>query len=174
MEDQAQERLHEMEFTFWRIYSLRDVERFLEALPMLAGVAAILWSMLVLGVQCCALAENPEQRPIRVCSAALEGLLLLGLVVLLGRICLPNSLLPEDSILNFRFYTRELDTILKPLEQLGQERQLFALKQVMENLSVKILLAGFSAPLLWWIGWGLTFRKMANRPPCVKSQTEKN
>ncbi len=174
MEDQAQERLNKMEFAFWRIYSLRDVERFLEALPMLAGVAAILWAMLVLGVQCCAAAENPEQRRTLRYNAGLEALLMLALTLLLGHICLPNSLLPKDSILNFRFYARELDTILKALGQLGQERQLFTLKRVMENLSVKILLAGFSTPLLWWIGWGLTFRKMVNRQLCGKSQIEKN
>lgn len=163
MEDQAQERLQKIEFTFWRIYSLQDVSHFLETLPMLAGVAAILWAMLVLGVQCCALAENLEQRRTLWYSAGLEALLMLALMLLLGRISLPGSLLPEDSILNFKFYAQELDTIFGTLTALGQGQSLLALKQLTENLAAKCLISGFFAPLLWWIGRNIGLRRMENK-----------
>lgn len=152
LEDQAQERLNKMEFTYWRIYSLRDVEGLLEALPKLAAVAGILWAMLVLGIRCCTLAGKPEWRRSLWRSAGVEALLVLALGLLLRGISLPGSLLPEDSILNFGFYGRELGTILGALEQLGQGKSLLALRQLTQNLAVKTLLAGFFAPLLWWIG----------------------
>lgn len=154
LEDQAKERLQSAEAASWQIYSLRDMEDFLKTMPMLAGVAGILWAMIVLGIYCCILIGKMDQSRFFWWNVGLEALLILTLVLMLRSITLPGSLLPSDSILNFRYYVQEFETVFETLTQFSQQEQtLFALRHFMEGLATVILYIAAAAPLLWCFGW---------------------
>lgn len=156
LEDQAKERLQSPEAASWQIYSLRDVEDFLKTLPKLAGVAGVLWAMIVLGIYCCILVGRMDWRRIFWWNVGLEALLILTLVLMLRSITLPGSLLPSDSILNFRYYVQELDTIFETLTQFSQQEQaIFAQRHFMEGLATTILYITAAAPLLWCFVWAV-------------------
>lgn len=179
-EDQAQERLQGMESDFWQIYSLRDVEVFLKTLPKLAGVAGVLWAMIILGIHCCILIGKVEYRRILWGNVGLEALLMLTLVLVLKSITLPGSLLPSDSILDLRYYVQELETIFDTLTQFSQQEQpLIALRQNAERLATIILYIAAATPLLWCFGWAVkkkrkTYGNCHNRNSIRKNLREEN
>lgn len=80
---------------------------------------------------------------------------------------LARSLLPEDSILNFRYYTQEFETFFETLAQFVQQEQpIFALREFMEGLATTILYIVAATPLLWCFSWSAS-GKTVDTQNCV-------
>lgn len=155
LEDQNQEWLYQIQTKDWYIYSLGTVSEFLNELPKIALVGAILVAMVVLWVQSCILIGAPEEyRRTLIANGILEAALLCALVLLLKHINLPASLLPPENILDFSYYAQELGECFGGLQKLGQagEPVLLEAKHIKEMAAI-IAICGVLTPLLWvlWV-----------------------
>ena len=130
------------------VYSLNDVQAFMDALPQVAGVLALFPFALILWTYSVSLSKSPRKHRTLLCVNGAAGvLLLLGMAFLLNGIELPSSLLPQNSILQFSHYGREFSEIFSALQNLsaaGNETAATVLSQAQTMLwvSLGILIAG--------------------------------
>lgn len=151
LEDQAQEMLYQIQSDSWWIYSLNAVEQFLNNLPKLALLAGILWTMIILWLHNCFLIGHSQKYYwCLVVNITVELLLMLALFLLLSQVDLPASLLPENNIFDWLYYTLESNTIFDALNTLGMFVQpLLVLKDFTNAMTEKILLCVTMLPLTW-------------------------
>lgn len=99
-----------------RIYSLRDVITFQNALPYLVLAAVMIFAGIVLWAISCVLsiAVDSHKRAIRI-IIVLTAAIFCALAILLSRIELPASLMPPDNIFDFQHYTKELVSVFYSL-----------------------------------------------------------
>lgn len=102
------------------IYSFSELEKFLEALPLLGMVLGIMLAAVILWIFCCFMAKEPRKnRAGLVINITLGVLLLAGLFFTLRMVELPSSMLPREQITEFGYYTREFESILFALKHLA-------------------------------------------------------
>lgn len=95
-----------------RIFSLGDMEQFLNQLPRIAGGAAVLLAGLVFLI---AAWRMPKAGLLRCVNGALAALCLCLLPGMLSKILLPGSLLPEENVFALSHYRTALDTVFNGL-----------------------------------------------------------
>lgn len=104
------------------VYSLSEIGRFLEAVPSLAGILSLLLLALILWAYSFCLSKNAEKhRTALFINCALGAALLAGIALLLSRIDLPSSLLPQENILDFGHYAAEFSQILAALQSFAAQ-----------------------------------------------------
>lgn len=104
------------------VYSLSEIGRFLEAVPSLAGILSLLLFALILWAGSFHLSKNAgKHKKALWCNGVLAIALLAGMVLLLYRIDLPSSLLPQDNIFDFGHYSREFTEIFAALQDFAAQ-----------------------------------------------------
>lgn len=98
-----------------RIYSLHDVQQFAEAMPWVAGVAAIMLVSMILWAGSWMI----SRRGVWAVNLPIIAGALLALPRVLGQFDLPASLLPEGSILDLAYYRKNLQQILTAMDAVG-------------------------------------------------------
>ncbi len=114
----------------WRIYSMETVSAFWEQLPTVALCAMLILCGLVLWLYTLAISAHTN-RPGRLflfCGIA-SILLLFALFRILPHIELPSAMLPAESILDFRHYAAELQTLRSGLAPFSDAARRFAQQQ---------------------------------------------
>lgn len=105
-----------------RVYSMNDAGTFLQALPLLAGLLAVLvCGMLLLGCSCVLSRREENGQLVLWINAVLAAGLLCAVPWLLGGFDLPSSLMPADNILDIGHYTRTFSVIFHALEGMGSD-----------------------------------------------------
>ena len=137
------------------VYSLRDMERFFGALPLLAAVLSLLLFALLLWAYSFRLSKNPQKhRRTLWINGGIGAALLAGITLLLRFADLPSSLTPTESIFDFSYYAQEFSRIFSALQSLsdaGSSTAAAALSQAWTMLwaSFGVLAAGIVAfPML--------------------------
>lgn len=105
-----------------RVYSMNDARTFLQALPRLAGLLAVLaCGLLLLGCSC-VLSSREENGQI---VLWINGLLAVGMLCTVPRLLsgfdLPSSLMPADNILDIGHFTGTFSAIFHALEGMGSD-----------------------------------------------------
>lgn len=130
------------------IYSLNDVESLLSTLPLLAVLLVSLLIPLTLWAYSCRLAKRPRKnRTALLVNGGLAAACFAVLPLLLNAIKLPSSLLPQDNIFDFGYYSKEFSEIFGALQGFaanGNETAAVALSQARTTLwaSLTIMLSG--------------------------------
>lgn len=103
-----------------RIFSLTDVTRFLENLPLIALLVCALLAPLPIWLLSCLLTRDSHENRyfLLLNTAAVIGLLVTA-TALMGKIDLPASLLPPVNIFSFDYYQTEFAQIFDALHSLG-------------------------------------------------------
>ncbi len=130
-----------------RIFSLTDVESFLEQLPLLAALAALVIAPVELWVWSCCLLRRERWGAVAVNAvlAAAAGVLIFRL---LGRIDLPSSLMPTENIFELDYYAQELRTVADVLRALGNPApDVFAAMETARQSVLRTALTGLLLPL---------------------------
>lgn len=133
------------------VYSLNDLERFLDQLRLLAGLGALMLFTLALWGYSCFLWKEPRKNrlPLAV-NACLFLLSTAALPPLLNAVDLPQSLLPVQVVTDVSHYRAELSEIFSALRQLAETGSRTA-QEVLEKAgaslwtSAAILLTGVLA-----------------------------
>ena len=99
-----------------RIYSLTDARQFLQALPWISGIAAVLLICMILWAAAFAL---PKGTKLVWLNAGLIAGALCTLPWLTSQFDLPASLMPAESILQVSHYTKTFERIFSSLQTLG-------------------------------------------------------
>lgn len=147
-----------------RIFSMGDMEQFLNQLPRIAGGAAVLLAGLVFLI---AAWRMPKAGLLRCVNGALATLCLCLLPGTLSKILLPGSLLPEENVFALSHYRTALDTVFNGLAAFPDAFQ--ALAQVRDtafSASGRVLLlgAGVTAGILL-LESGLQWAQKRRRRP---------
>lgn len=136
--DRARRQLGELGTMGCKIYSINAVEQFLNMLPHLALVAAIVLAGLILWIQSMSLLEKDwDTRWILAVNTLLGIALLASLWYTLNRIDLPASLLPPDNILDLKYYQQEFIPIFDALKAFS--RNFFASANALGQTGQKTL-----------------------------------
>lgn len=99
------------------VYSLLAVERFAQALPLLALLLVLLLLPAAAWAYSCALIQDTRKNRVPLLlNAAIMALSLIGLPLLLNAIELPSALMPSTNILDFGHYAGELSQIFHALD----------------------------------------------------------
>lgn len=176
MEDRARSELFGKEISFldpnasqYAVYSVNDLETLLHQLPLLAILTVFfLFPLLVWLFSFPYITRPRKHRKILLINGGVTAAMLLAMPFLLNAIQLPSSLLPQDYIFSFSFYTQELDQAFTALSTLvetgGAEAQsvstaLFSTASSMTVVFFLILGAGVAVS----VGTVLMERKTAKR-----------
>lgn len=100
-----------------RIFSMTETRQFLESLPLVAVIAALLVWGIFLWLHGCIVSRRSWKKPIR--NMALGAATLGALAMVVERIDLPASLMPQESLLDISHYIRELSLIRAELANMG-------------------------------------------------------
>ena len=120
MEHQAKAWLYWQEMPMWRIFSLTETTRFLDAMPMVALVAAMILLGFILWGYSCVLAKDPWENRVALWINVGIGLAILcSLPIVLKGIELPWAMLPKENILDFQHYKSEFGLLFQALKGLG-------------------------------------------------------
>ena len=120
MEHQAKAWLKWQEMPMWRIFSLTETVKFLDAMPMVALLAVMMLLGFMLWGYSCVLARDPwENRAALWVNVGIGVVILCCLPLLLKGIDLPWAMLPKESILDFQHYKAEFEMLFPALEGLG-------------------------------------------------------
>lgn len=107
MEHSAAERLSELYAPGWRIFSMNDRQRFTASIPFIFLLIPVLLLPL-LGCLCGCFFPALQTRRLFVLMTVLCIAALAAASLLLARIDLPSSMMPEDTVFNFRHYAEVL------------------------------------------------------------------
>lgn len=100
-----------------KIYSFKDMVQFLDALPLLGLVAAVMTAAFLLWVFSCFLSRDAKKNRAFLAINFVIGLVLLAsLPLILHSIQLPSSLLPQEYIVDFGYYIQEYQEFFKGLQ----------------------------------------------------------
>lgn len=115
-EHRAKNVLNTIQTPDMRVFSLAEVENFLNQLPRLAMLAALLVVPVMLWAAACIFSGRDKSRIIVLLSAVLIILALCILPQVLSRIDLPASLLPGENILDISYYRTTFGVIFDIFE----------------------------------------------------------
>jgi hypothetical protein len=117
---------HNMWFTFKdmvgkevRVYSLRDVESFANALPWVAAIFSALLCSILLWAGTFLLTRKGSNKWIWLGNTGLTAALLGAIPLLCDQFNLPASLMPPTSILDISHYAGELQRVTAAMETIG-------------------------------------------------------
>ena len=117
---------HNMWYTFKdmvgqevRIYSLRDTQTFMEALPWIAGVFTALLCSIVLWAGTFVLTRKEGRKWVWLCNGGLIALCLGAVPMLCQCFDLPASLMPKENILDISHYITTFQRITSSMEALA-------------------------------------------------------
>ena len=120
MEHQAKAWLKWQEMPMWRIFSLTETVKFLEAMPMVALLGVMMLLGFMLWGYSCVLARNPwENRAALWVNTGIGVAILCCLPFVLKGIDLPWAMLPKENILDFQHFQSEFGVLFSALEGLG-------------------------------------------------------
>ncbi len=107
------------------VYSLNEVESFLRQTKLLALLGGILLFVLLLWAWSCFLLRNPRRhKKLLAVNGGIYALSLAAIPLLLSRVDLPQSILPQQVIVDISHYQAEFGAIFSALRQLaGQGSQ---------------------------------------------------
>lgn len=147
-----------------RIFSMGDMEQFLNQLPRIAGGAVVLMAGMVFLITAW---RMPKAGLLRCVNGALATLCLCLLPGTLSKIQLPGSLLSEENIFALSHYRTALDTVFNELAAFPDAFQ--ALAQVRDTAfsasgRVLLLSAGIAAGILL-LECGLQWAKKCRKRP---------
>ena len=128
MEHRMKGELKTMASPGWRIFSMADVEQFMNQLPAAAAITMMLLAGLLLWMLSCIQSIRGNSGLIWF-HIVIIGTLLAGVWMLLQNVDFPASMLPDKNIFCRRHYQEMLDMVFANLETLGDAGQhLTALK----------------------------------------------
>lgn len=146
MEHQAKAWLYWQEMPMWRIFSLTETTRFLDAMPMVALVAAMILLGFILWGYSCVLAKDPwENRVALWVNMGIGVAILCCLPFVLKGIELPWAMLPAENILDITHYKSEFGILSSALEGLGDCSQAVGVLRKMDtaaHASIGIIIGG--------------------------------
>ena len=142
-EQMAKTELSVLEGYDWRIYRIKDVEKLLSSLPLIALIAVTLVFPIVLWAFTCVLARKEEENATLIkFNAGVIAAMWLVLLVLMKIIDLPTSLMPLDNIFDMAHYGQTFDAIFGMLSTMSSGQSVLALAARMETVFYVILAAG--------------------------------
>ena len=146
MEHQAKAWLKWQEMPMWRIFSLTETVKFLEAMPMVALLGVMMLLGFMLWGYSCVLAKDPWENRVALWINVGIGLAILcSLPIVLKAINLPWSMLPAEKILDFTHYKSEFGILSSALEGLGDCSQAVGVLRKMDtaaHASIGIIIGG--------------------------------
>ena len=142
-EQMAKTELSVLEGYDWRIYRIKDVEKLLSSLPLIALIAVTLVFPIVLWAFTCVLARKEEENAALIkINAGIIVAMLAVLLILMKIIDLPPSLMPLDNIFDMAHYNLTFDTIFSLLGGMSSGQRVLTLAGSMETVFWVILAAG--------------------------------
>lgn len=149
------------------IFSMVETENFLNMLPWVGCLAALVAFPIFLWIVSCILLRGERRKRGEMAAVAVNGVLslasLAGILLLLKKIELPSSLLPAGSIFDFDHYIREFSMIRQSLQELGVRQDIVTLIERMPAQSVQIFLIGLELSLTFVLVEWLVVRVLCNR-----------
>ena len=109
----------------WEIYSLQDADTFVENIPQITLMLALLLLPIVLLTGSCVL----ESKKALWCNIGLSAASCGGAWAMLSAVKLPVSWLPPDNIFRLSHYRAQINAVLQALEQLGDAKMQIAWEQ---------------------------------------------
>lgn len=109
----------------WRLYSLTDADTFVENVPKITLMLALLLLPVVLLASGCIL----ESKKALWCNIGLSAASFGGAWAMLSSVKLPVSWLPPDNIFRLSHYREQMTGVLQALEQLGDAKMQIAWEQ---------------------------------------------
>ena len=142
-EQMARTELSVLEGYDWRIYRIKDVEKLLSSLPLVALVIVTVVFPIVLWAYTCVLARKEDENAtlIKINAGVIAGMLIV-LLILMKIIDLPPSLMPLDNIFDMAHYNLTFDTIFSLLGTMSAGQRVLTLAGSMETVFWIILAAG--------------------------------
>ena len=142
----------------WRLYSLTDADTFVENVPRIALMLALLLLPVVLLTGSCIL----ESRKALWCNIGLSVASCGGAWALLSSVKLPFSWLPPDNIFRLSYYREQMTGVLQALEQLGDAKMQIAWEQAYKTANWILFGTGLFA-LAVILAESILFRKSGNK-----------
>ena len=145
-----------------RIYSMHDVQQFLQALPWIAGAAAILsCGTILLAAGWSLTGRKRRGRSVWIINLLLIAAMLSVLPWLLGQFDLPASLMPDRHILDFSHYLGEMKRIIGSMDAMGE----FCVRDWLSQAAAACaVVAGASLSLTCFIVFLENKLRIRNRP----------
>ena len=142
-EQMAKTELSALEGYDWRIYRIKDVEKLLSSLPLVALIAVTLVFPIVLWAYTCWLSRKEEENAtlIKINAGVIAGMLIV-LLILMKVIDLPPSLMPLDNIFDMAHYSQTFGTIFSLLGGMSSGQSVLTLAGSMETVFYVILAGG--------------------------------
>ena len=142
-EQMAKTELSALEGYDWRIYRIKDVEKLLSSLPLVALIAVTLVFPIVLWAFTCVLARKEEENAtlIKINAGVIAGMLIV-LLILMKIIDLPPSLMPLDNIFDMAHYSQTFGTIFSLLGGMSSGQSVLTLAGSMETVFWCVLAGG--------------------------------
>ena len=142
-EQMAKTELSALEGYDWRIYRIKDVEKLLSSLPLVALVIIAVAFPIVLWAFTCWLSRKEEENAtlIKINAGVIAGMLIV-LLILMKIIDLPPSLMPLDNIFDMAHYSQTFDTIFSLLGGMSSGQSVLTLAGSMETVFWCVLAGG--------------------------------
>ena len=142
-EQMAKTELSALEGYDWRIYRIKDVEKLLSSLPLVALIAVTLVFPVVLWAYTCWLSRKEEENAtlIKINAGVIAGMLIV-LLILMKIIDLPPSLMPLDNIFDMAHYSQTFGTIFSLLGGMSSGQSVLTLAGSMETVFWCVLAGG--------------------------------
>ena len=159
-EQMAKTELSTLEGMDWRIYRIKDVEKLLSSLPLIALVAVAIVFPIALWAYTCVLARKEDENTtlIKINAGIIAGMLIV-LLILMKIIDLPPSLMPLDNIFDMAHYSQTFGTIFSLLGTMSSGQSVLTLAGSMETVFWVILAAGAVLTAVVVIVEGVVARK---------------
>ena len=156
----AKTELSVLEGYDWRIYRIKDIEKLLSSLPLIALVIIAVAFPIVLWAYTCVLARKEDENAtlIKINAGIIAGMLIL-LLILMKIIDLPPSLMPLDNIFDMTHYNLTFDTIFSLLGGMSSGQRVLTLAGSMETVFWVILAAGAVVSAAVVVAEGVVTRK---------------
>ena len=142
-EQMAKTELSALEGYDWRIYRIKDVEKLLSSLPLVALVIVAVVFPIVLWAYTCWLSRKEEENAtlIKINAGVIAGMLIV-LLILMKIIDLPPSLMPLDNIFDMAHYSQTFGTIFSLLGTMSAGQRVLTLAGRMETAFWCVLAGG--------------------------------
>ena len=142
-EQMAKTELSVLEGYDWRIYRIKDAEKLLSSLPLVALIAVTLVFPIVLWAYTCWLSRKEEENAtlIKINAGVIAGMLIV-LLILMKIIDLPPSLMPLDNIFDMAHYSQTFGTIFSLLGTMSSGQSVLTLAGSMETVFWCVLAGG--------------------------------
>ena len=159
-EQMAKTELSVLEGYDWRIYRIKDAEKLLSSLPLVALIAVVLVFPIVLWAYTCWLSRKEEKNAtlIKINAGVIAGMLIV-LLILMKIIDLPPSLMPVDNIFDMAHYSQTFGTIFSLLGTMSSGQRVLTLAGSMETVFWVILAAGVAVGAAFIVVEGIVAKK---------------